>query len=413
MATKNETTKEIFEDTLGNIDLKERVVRKRDHKTYQVKTLLSMMSAKEPSLTLPSCQRLYVWSAAKRKLLLESVLSDQPISNILLATKEGSDLLYLVDGQQRLLSLALILADKKETTADEKAAIKNYKIHADIIYDITEEEMQDMFDKCNSGERVASVVKQRTKLLPEIRNLVLDLSSSEFFKNVGFNVTASKGHHHETITENALLAAAEVPIGSMRTKDLRERLNKHSVVVLDNVDKAKALLSRLEEIFDDKKLMDKSRKSALNNNFMGTIVYIMAKYPDIDNNEYVKLINYVFEKRKSVPEYSRTASSGAASAANCMQRLTVLAGFLNDKPYNVIKTSSSDVGYETFLTNNTGTEVYSSDGTIGVMFDTFSDKEKYDLYDTSVNNFTADWDAIIKSKFDELSQVDNAAASNE
>lgn len=385
---------DVLNENLASIDATTNAPLKREIKTYTVKAFLNMYKAGK--IRLPDCQRLFVWSRAQQEKLLISLRNNNSISVLELAQKpDDNDVLYLLDGQQRITSITNLLADPK-VSADDKKIIGDYPLWCSITYGMNDEQIQNMFSLHNSGVDVASVVKQRTKLTPELRSLVIDLSSNDFFKNAGFNVTASKGHHHELIAENALLAAANLPVDSIKAADVRNRLNNNSENVIKFAGSANRLLDALISIFKSDVITDYSYKKALNNNFMSILLYVLRDSPKVELSEYPLLINYVFAKRKAVNEYAATTRGGSGSSENCKLRYNVIIRLLKERPYIVVDTNT--MAYEDFLSNE-GTDIATSDGTVKVPFDSFTSEEKKDLYEFMIKDFKIDWDDAIRNKF--------------
>lgn len=371
---------------------------RRETKTMPVKKFLSLW--KQEKIKLPDCQRLYVWTKPMRSALLESVKVNAPISAIQLAQKIGEeDVHYLMDGQQRIASLQLLLNDPNISAADKKL-IGNYVLDYSILYNVTEEQMQTMFRLHNSGMAVASVVKQRTKVDAEVRSVMLRMSANDFFKDPGFNATARKNHHHELITQNAMLAAAGVSVGAIKATNTRIRMNENKDAIMANINNAQTLLDALIDIYSEG-ILEVVRPRSLNSNFLSTLVYVMVKNPNIQRDEYVRLINYIFKDKKAIPEYSATTGSGAGGAENCLLRLNVICNLLDEKPYDNVDTNT--VAYENFLADNERAELSTKDGEIFVPFTSFSDDEKKNLYDCMAKGFNADWDEIIRNKHNAIS----------
>ena len=112
----------------------------------------------EYTLTIPSYQRLYVWSEKKYNHILENFLNDvnfsinekKPfhIGTIFCTTKENSNKnIYIIDGQQRIMTIALLL---KKFQLDI-VKIKRDPIHTEELKNMNKEE-GDFYKYLHSGD---------------------------------------------------------------------------------------------------------------------------------------------------------------------------------------------------------------------------------------------------------------------
>ena len=247
--------------------------------------------------------------------------------SIELATREGNDeIQYLCDGLQRLTSL-LLLSNSKELTEEQRKIVLDYQLTSECVYGLNDDEMALWFLRLNSGITVAAAIKERAKLPESIRNEVIKLSGSEFFRNIAdkANATFSKNSHSDIITYNALLAAAEIDIGDNKAKTLCSRLTEHEADITDNTAKAEQIIKKVEQIYSS--LSDDQIKRSMNANFISVLVYVIQKN-NFTNEQYNDMINNIFENNRAIKEYSETTRNGAGDADKLKKRYDVIVNIL-------------------------------------------------------------------------------------
>ncbi|RYE20315.1 MAG: DUF262 domain-containing protein [Sphingobacteriaceae bacterium] len=139
-------------------------------KNFKIKDIIALKS--EINLT-PIYQRGSVWSAKKRKLLIDSILMGIDIPKIYF--RNISDALYkfeISDGQQRLRAILDFIDDKykldrcvvnnidfsgkkySEFSSDEKDIISNYELTISTIEEATSLEVRTLFSRLQMGEHL-------------------------------------------------------------------------------------------------------------------------------------------------------------------------------------------------------------------------------------------------------------------
>ena len=204
---------------------------RRSSEMTSVRAVLTRL--KEGTIQLPLCQRLYVWGKEHRLSLWDTIRDNASLGTIILAEHEG--VLYLVDGLQRLTSCMYLSVDHDEVgmTEAEKNEVLNYTITIETVYDMSLPEIKNYFGRLNSGIALAAVVKARSKLSDRLNSAVLALSSNPYFREADTKITFNKGHHHEIIAMNALLAAAGIGIVDNKAASLCKTLQEYEDDVLN------------------------------------------------------------------------------------------------------------------------------------------------------------------------------------
>lgn len=369
-----------------------------------VKSILKMY--KKQSIQLPLCQRVYVWQAKQRKDLLYTIKCGLGIGTLRLATHKGDsdNVLYLVDGQQRLVSLMLISADDS-LSDDEKQAVLNYQMQIFVAYGLTWDEMAEWFVLSNGGISVGQATKKTAALPANLRNLGIKLAGNNFFRNAAkkANTTFSKNEQYKTISWNILLACAGIDIGSNQSSKLYKRIQTYEDDIVKNANKAESIMNTLTKIYQNIK-DDSVIKRSLNANYLSVLPYIMIKYPTISADKYTELTKFIFANRCAVKSYANTTHGGAAGESNVKARYSVLIDMLNTgktKDVAIVKTktntkenSKKDKEYKTtdnineadyydFCKRHNGEVINTRDNNHPINFGDLIDAEKHSLYQFS------------------------------
>lgn len=362
---------------------------RRTSEMTSVRAVLTRL--KEGTIQLPLCQRLYVWGKEHRLSLWDTIRDNASLGTIILAEHEG--VLYLVDGLQRLTSCMYLSVDHDEVgmTEAEKNEVLNYTITIETVYDMSLPEIKNYFGRLNSGIALAAVVKARSKLSDRLNSAVLALSSNPYFREADTKITFNKGHHHEIIAMNALLAAAGIGIVDNKAASLCKTLQEYEDDVLNAQKKAQALIDRLISVF--KGLDTALAKRALSANFASVLLHVMAK-EECTDVQLAAVIQHIFAGRKAIPEYSATTRSQAADAKKCLERYQVIVSLLG-KVGNTFDSKS-------FESWKSSSSVLKTKGGEIVDIAEFSDFDLRSLYTLQKQGKTEEYDQFVAKKYHEL-----------
>ena len=342
-----------------------------------VRSILKRYADKE--ITIPACQRLYVWNQKQRDGLLDSVKKGLPCGSITLCTLEnGNDTLYLIDGLQRLTSL-LLMSNDKNLSDEERSKVNNYQLGMELVYNMTLDEMSEYFIKKNSGVAVSAATKHNAALPKNIQEIGMKLSRHEFFQNIAdkANVTFSKNEHNKVIAWNILLACAGVKVDSIKSADITKRLTEYEADVVSHAPEAEQIINRLSKIYasiDNKKYI----KRSMNANFVSILVYILHDYPEISNEQCVNCIATIFEKGKAISVYSDTTGSYSATSQKCKKRYQVILNII--KTHTKIKTDFNEESYKEFCKQHKTDVLNTRSNDYPVSFTDITEDERKLLY---------------------------------
>lgn len=394
--TENNDVMDVIAQAITEMDEDTDSSVRKHHRNTETTTIKSMLGRLQSGkIKLPLCQRLYVWNKAQRMELWESIKANYSIGTIILVDVNGEQ--FLVDGLQRLTSCIYLSVDRDDVgmTKEEKEDVSNYLIDISVVYDMTPDEVKTYFGRLNSGVSLASVVKARSKLSEDLNEAILEVSNNEWFRQSTSKgktkATFAKGHHHELIAMNALLAAAGLPITDNKAAALCKQLDEHEGEVLAAKDKAIELMEKVASVF--RSTPDETSKRALSANYAGILVHLIAN-KDPHFSDLVALTNRIFENTKAIPEYSATTRSQAADASRCRARYNLLCSLLEQ-----VGSSFDMVGFKEWRENTPvlkaaqGEVVDSSD---------FSEFELRSLYTLWMDRKTEKYKAIVANKYHEL-----------
>lgn len=396
---ENQDVMEVIAQAITEMDEGEGSAVRKHHRNTETTTVKSVLARLQTNkIKLPLCQRLYVWNKAQRMELWESIKSNYSIGTIILVDVNGEQ--FLVDGLQRLTSCIYLSVDHDNIgmTEAEKTEVQNYLVDISVVYDMTPDEVKTYFGRLNSGVSLASVVKARSKLSKPLNEAILKVADNEWIRNAAkegkTKATFAKGHHHELIAMNALLAAADLPITDNKAAVLCKQLADHEAEVLAVTDKAVELMEKVARVF--RSTPDEISKRALSANYACVLTHLIA-HKDPHFSDLVALTNRIFEGTKAIPEYSSTTRSQAADASRCRARYDLLVSLLEQ-----VGSSFDLTGFKEWRGN---TPVLRADD--GVMVDTsaFSEFELRSLYQLWMDRKSDKYKTVITKRYQELEGV--------
>lgn len=173
--------------------------------TYGADMTLEILAqkVKEKEITIPEFQRRYVWPHKKSSKLIESFLLGLPVPQIFLYRENVSQTLLVVDGQQRLRSIAYFFDERFENgdkfflqgvrpawegktylglNESDKRRFKNYILRATIFEQTDPKDdtsIYEIFNRLNTGGMALNE--------QEIRNCVIHGEINPFLKDLNQN----------------------------------------------------------------------------------------------------------------------------------------------------------------------------------------------------------------------------------
>lgn len=313
----------------------------RSTETVSVKTIVNRY--KKGNITIPACQRLYVWKQSDVDLLLDSINHNFPIGILMLGDCDGKK--YLLDGLQRLTSIVASL-NRTDLTKEQKNAILEYRIVVETIRGMDMDDMNAFIQRCNMGVKMSSATKHRAGLPSSLFDLVVGLAGKEAYRTLKTNRTFTTGAHNELIAMHSLLTAAKLFGGKNTASELCKRMKAGEDLVLQNQHIAEKMIDFVIHAFvdmprflkDDKHYMERDVQDTadhlsvkgLNTNFVSAVFRILMKHPEMTQRELQEMILHIFEGTKAIKEYSATTARNASDERNMSNRLVFLEGLLQE-----------------------------------------------------------------------------------
>lgn len=360
---------------------------------------------KEGKLKLPFCQRLYVWDIKQRSRLFQSVLSNIPCGVLMLAEVNGVQ--YLVDGLQRLTSLMYLSIDydKMNITKDQKKVVLDYRVATIVVKDTNANDTKELFNLYNSGIPLAAAVKYRSTLSDELNNAILSLSSNEFFRDIKTKVTFKKGHHHELIAENALLAASGMEFDSNKAKDVCSKLKDNEQDVLDNMEKAKNIIDRIISVFSSG-IDDDVVSRSFNANYVCPLCYIISKYPNYTDDNIREMTEYIFADKVAIKAYTTTTSNGASDPTKCKNRFKLLESLLSNPPAKTVDDKFNKEKFNKWVSEQE--VIKDTDKKYVTDIHDYGSDELRMLYMAYVHGKAKEWNAVVEKVYKRMEESEDA-----
>lgn len=176
-----------------------------------IRTLKKWSEKGEIDFDLPFQRASGQWRIVEKSLLVHSILIDFPGQSLYFTKETSADkknIVYgVVDGKQRLTSLfefidgnyilhgstpSVIIDDKEIELAnksfadlpdDVKDLILGFRFHIYLVEDTTEKELEDIFERLNSGTPLTLIQKARAVMGTELATWTRAMTCSPFFQN--------------------------------------------------------------------------------------------------------------------------------------------------------------------------------------------------------------------------------------
>lgn len=166
------------------------------------------------------------WNNKKKSLLILSAIQDIIIPNVFAEEESTTKNWLILDGKQRLSTLAEYLndefaldksyspeyAEKKFSELDEEIRdkISNAEITINIYQDINEEQREDIFLRLNNGQPLSASNLYRAKMGNKIRDFVDQAKQKAFMNKINFTKGQSRTSFEESILlETIMLVSGE------------------------------------------------------------------------------------------------------------------------------------------------------------------------------------------------------------
>ncbi|WDL98874.1 DUF262 domain-containing protein [Alicyclobacillus sp. ALC3] len=214
---------------------------------HKVSQLQRMYKGKRLSFDLSIQRKENIWDVKRQSMFIHSVLAGYPIPN-LFATKD-ENVFYLLDGKQRLSSIfaflndeyALSFADTSKPKVDDievegltftqlsdgfQQRIKEYQFEIDVVEEISQSEIEDIFCRLNNGVPLRPIETTRALLGKSALEFVENLAKVPFFQDKLNLSKAARNHFVDQELVLQILALLNDPKTGFGKKDMKEFVEK-------------------------------------------------------------------------------------------------------------------------------------------------------------------------------------------
>ena len=298
------------------------------------------------------------WSALNQSLLIDSVLNDYIIPPLYFDKRKGEDgsnVYYVVDGQQRLSVLFNYINDGFELHSKipsveidgvtYEVAGKKYSDQAEdvqkaiqdgffTIYqleDTTNEELEEVFLRLNSGVALSKVQLARPKMGTEMSVFTNELVETNFFqKSLNLSVASLRREDDLfVLLQTMMLMDMDAGNYTIRTMVSAAEAAKYAEYIRDNYEDKKENLKDLVEYLNEG-FKDENIKYLKKNNIC-VICFIANKVKEyIYADEFKAFVDEFFESG-ATDDYNEASGSGNNKLPKVQTRINEMFGMLKER----------------------------------------------------------------------------------
>ncbi|MCF8564616.1 DUF262 domain-containing protein [Alicyclobacillus tolerans] len=214
---------------------------------HKVSQLHRMYKGKKLSFDLSIQRKENIWDTKRQSMFIHSVLAGYPIPN-LFATKD-ENVLYLLDGKQRLSSIfaylndefALSFAGTPKLKVDDievegltftqlsdgfQQRIKEYQFEIDVVEEISQSEIEDIFCRLNNGVPLRPIETTRALLGKSALEFVESLAKVPFLVDKVNLSKAARKHFVDQELVLQILALLDDPKTGFSKKEMKGFVEK-------------------------------------------------------------------------------------------------------------------------------------------------------------------------------------------
>lgn len=271
----------------------------------------------EADFQIPKSQREFVWTSNQISLLLDSINNGYPIPAIVIAVYDGDA--YLTDGRQRLTSLMELnkrFSDQLDKCSDENRSRLEGQYKTFCEYHIpvittecnTEDELNEIFERHNSGAKMTTAQKAKANYSPSMLLLLEQVRKHQLFDLLAKDTKKTNSSIGEITTENIRSGDDKVQnivyahlcktTACALSSNMTNALKSITLTPEEAQEEGKKITERLEimvPIFSE--LQEKQHKKALAqlSNAGNLMALYMATEIVTDSDKYYNGIHFCFE----------------------------------------------------------------------------------------------------------------------
>lgn len=288
-----------------------------DSRTYSINDFLEWEKNKQLELS-PRFQRRAVWTNSAKSYLMDTIVRGKPMPKVFIRQKINtttkSSTREVVDGQQRLRTILDYLKDGfaiqpkhnaqygglffSQLDEDAKTTVLNYEISVDLLVNMPDSEVLDVFARLNS---YAVLLNTQEKIHSDhfgpFKNLVENLAHlyNEFWlKNKILSEKNIMRMDDSELVANLLIASFEGIKDKKQTKNMYDQYEKEfSYDIEQTKERFSLILEDISRIFQDSLPNSEFRRSHLFYSLFTALYHIRWGLPGIEKiNSFSEEWNY-------------------------------------------------------------------------------------------------------------------------
>ena len=288
-------------------------------------------------------QRGEAWNKYQKSLLIHSMLSDFPIPALFAQEHEGDNLLYILDGKQRILTISQYLTDGfilhdntpkfngqkiaglKFSELEEEAQdkIKDFNLLIYYFRNMSEQERDEMFLRLNNGKSLSRIELTRVEAGQEFMEYVREVAQNSFFTNAcNFTDSAlNKFVDEEVILHciNMLLYDGMDGLSGKVISEMAKDLKRNGLTEADK--------ENMAEVIDFLSIAFTEKEKFLKKVNIPIIFYIaMQIKDDISATEFCLKTREFFKSPSEA--YTEAAQTASAKSENVQTRIDELSNYM-------------------------------------------------------------------------------------
>lgn len=319
---------------------------KRANISWTAKQLAKM--AKKGTINFDnSVQRGYVWDAARKSLLIHSMLVGYPIPPLYAAKNDNT--YDMLDGKQRTSSICNFLADAyplsdvpeveqedgtvidisgklfSELTEELQDAILSYTLTVYYFDGITEDEVAEMFYRLNNGKAMTAI--ELTRVKAKSLTAIKALAEHQIFKDTLTEKALSKYTNEDMVIKSWAMLYVSEP--SFETKELRPMMEAADITE-EQQKELTAVFDRIMNIAASlQKEQPKIAKRVLTRTHFISLVPIIRRslVENMRTEDITAFVAYFFSGKRQAsisPDYNCHSTTGSAKREAIKKRMAAL-----------------------------------------------------------------------------------------
>ena len=290
-------------------------------------------------------QRGEAWNNYQKSLLIHSMLSDFPVPPLFAQEQEGDNLLYVLDGKQRILTISQYLTDGfalhdntpsyngniiaglkfSELEEEMQDKIKDFNLLIYYFRNMSEQERDEMFLRLNNGKSLSRIELTRVEAGQKFMEYVRELAQNSFFQNCNFTASALNKFADEEVILHCINMLLYDGMDGLSGKVISDMVKDLKVNGLTEVDK-----KNLIDTIDFLNVAFTEKEKFLKKVNIPIVFFVALQYKDnIQPTEFYLKVKDFF--KSPTEEYKEAAQTASAKAENVQIRIEELSNYIEQE----------------------------------------------------------------------------------